>query len=136
MGRPGVMPRQFSTFPRPPFQFPGHLRIEIEVGLIFGRPMNVIRKTLFLLGVAALLLCVPLTAAAEDDDVLSSPTVNSAIAPAAASPRARGTVRAQMAGTVLAAPRAVRLGSVSEHGSNFVLHDGRSHLRSSCLLRC
>ena len=136
MGHPGVLRPQFSTFPRPPFQFPGHLRIEIEVGLIFGRTMNVIRKTLFLLGVAALLLCVPLSAAAEDDDVLSSPTVNSAIAPPAVSPRARGTARAQMAGTVVAAPRTVRLSSVSEHGSNFVLPDGRSHLRSFCLLRC
>jgi hypothetical protein len=106
------------------------------VALIFGRTMDVIRKTIFFLGVAALLLCVPLTAAAEDDDVLSSSTINSAIAPAAASPRVPGTAHTQLADTVVAAPRAARLSCVSEHAPNFVLPDGRSHLRSFCLLRC
>jgi hypothetical protein len=138
MGHPGVMRRQFSAFPRPLFQFRGHLRIGIEVGLIFGRIMNVIRKTLFFLGIAALLLCVPLTAAAEDEDVQTSPTVNSAIAPAAASLRAPGTeqARAPLSGTVVTAPTSGAFRYVSGHIASFVLRDGRSHLLSFCLLRC
>jgi hypothetical protein len=98
--------------------------------------MDAIRKMMIFLGLAAVLLCVPLAAVAEDDDVQIFPAVNSATSLSAASPRAPGAVRAQLAGTVVAAPRAARLSCVSEHTSNFVLHDGRSHLRSFCLLRC
>jgi hypothetical protein len=98
--------------------------------------MNAVRKTIFFLGVAALLLCVPLTAAAEDDDVQSFPTLN-AITPAAASlsaPRAM-RVRGRLAGIVaIACPAPWRYGS--ERITNFVLHGGRCHLLSSCLLRC
>jgi hypothetical protein len=98
--------------------------------------MDAIRKMMIFLGLAAVLLCVPLAAVAEDDDVQIFPAVNSATSLTAASPRAPGTARAQLADTVIAAPRAARLSYVSEHASNFVLHDGRSHLRSFCLLRC
>lgn len=100
--------------------------------------MDVIRKTLFFLGLAALLLCVPLTAAAEDEDVQTSPTVNSAIATAAASVRAPGTerARAQLSETVVTAPSPAAFRYVSERIANFVLRDGRSHLQSFCLLRC
>jgi len=100
--------------------------------------MDVIRKTLFFLGLAALLLCVPLTAAAEDEDVQTSPTVTSAIAPAAASLRAPGTerARAQLSETVVTAPSPAAFRYVSERIANFVLRDGRSHLQSFCLLRC
>jgi len=99
--------------------------------------MGVIRKTLFFLGLAALLLCVPLTAAAEDEDVQTSPTVNSAIATAAASARA-GTerTRAQLSETVVTAPAPAAFRNISEQVANFVLRDGRSHLLSFCLLRC
>ena len=105
--------------------------------MFFGRTMNVIRKTIFLLGIAALLLCVPLTAAAEEGDVQTSPTVNSAIAPAA-SLRVPNTVRAraQLSGTVVIAPSPAPFLYVAKDVTNFVLHDGRSHLRSFCLLRC
>ena len=98
--------------------------------------MDAIRKTMIFLGLAAVLLCVPLAALAEDDDVQIFPAVNSATLLAAASPSAPGAVRAQLAGTVVAAPRTARLSYVSEQVSNFVLYDGRSHLRSFCLLRC
>lgn len=96
--------------------------------------MNAFRKAIFFLSVAAVLLCVPLTAAAEDDDVQSFPTVNSAISPAAASPSARRTVLAR--GAVVSVPSPAPLRYASEPVTNFVLHDGRSHLRSFCLLRC
>jgi hypothetical protein len=100
--------------------------------------MSVIRKTIFFLGVAALLLCVPLTAAAEDEDIQTSPTVNSAIAPAAASLRALGTLRAeaQLSGTVVTAPTPAAFRHASELVTNFVLRNGRAHLLSFCLLRC
>ncbi|HKV77733.1 MAG TPA: hypothetical protein VJP02_06320 [Candidatus Sulfotelmatobacter sp.] len=110
----------------------------MEVGLIFGRTMDVIRKTIFFLGIAALLLCVPLTAAAEDEDVQTSPTVNAAIAPAAASLRAPATVltRARLSVTVVTAPTTAAFRYVSDRVTNSVPRNGRSHLRSLCLLRC
>jgi hypothetical protein len=97
--------------------------------------MNAVRKTMLLLGVATLLLCVPLTAAAEDDGFQSPLSVNSAIA--TASLTACGTLRpsGQFDGAVLPEPSAPPRGS-SEQDSNFVLPNGRSHLRSFCLLRC
>lgn len=99
--------------------------------------MNVIRKTLFFLGIAALMLCFPLTAAAEDENVQTSPTINSAMAPAAYL-RAPGTerARARLSETVVTAPTTAAFGYVFEHVANFVLRDGRSHLLSFCLLRC
>jgi hypothetical protein len=97
--------------------------------------MDAIRKMMIFLGLGAVLLCVPLAALAQDDDVQIFPAVNSA-ASLAATPSAPGTVRAQLVGTVVAAPRTARLNYVSEQGSNFVLQNGRSHLRSFCLLRC
>jgi hypothetical protein len=104
--------------------------------LIFGFTMDAIRKTMIFLGLATVLLCVPLAAVAENDDVQIFPAVNSATSLVAASPRVPGTAREQVSATVVAAPRAARLSYVSEHASNFVLHDGRSHLRAFCLLRC
>ena len=98
--------------------------------------MDAIRKTMIFLGLATVLLCVPLAAVAENDDVQIFPAVNCATSLAEASPRVPGTARPQMAATVVAAPRASRLSYVSEHAPNFVLHDGRSHLQSFCLLRC
>jgi len=103
--------------------------------LIFGFTLDAIRKTMIFLGLATVLLCVPLAAVAENDDVQIFPAVNSATSLVAAS-RVPGTAREQMSATVVAAPRAARLSYVSEHASNFVLHDGRSHLRAFCLLRC
>jgi hypothetical protein len=98
--------------------------------------MNAVRKTMLLLGVATLLLCVPLTAAAEDDIFQSPLSVNSAIA-ATASVTISGTLRTtdQINGAVVPAHPSARRVS-SERDSNFVLPDGRSHLRSFCLLRC
>ena len=112
--------------------------ISMVVALICGRTMNVIRKTIFFLGIAAPLLCVPLTAAAEDEDIRTSPTVNSAIAPAAASLRAPSTActRGRVSETIVTAPTPATLRYVSEQVANFVLRDGRSYLRSFCLLRC
>jgi hypothetical protein len=100
--------------------------------------MDAIRKMMIFLGLAAVLLCVPLAAVAEDDDIQIFPAVNSATSLAAASPSAPGTVRARgwLGGTTVAAPCPAPLSYVSEHASNFVLPDGRSHLRSFCLLRC
>jgi hypothetical protein len=100
--------------------------------------MDAIRKTMIFLGLAAVLLCVPLAALAENDDVQIFPAVNSATPLAAASPSAPGMVRARgsLDGTLVAAPCPAPLSYVSEHAANFVLHDGRSHLRSFCLLRC
>ncbi len=48
--------------------------------------MDAIRKTMIFLGLAAVLLCVPLAAVAEDDDVQIFPAVNSATSLSAASP--------------------------------------------------
>src|SRR6202008_4657002 len=100
----------------------------------FGFAMDAIRKTMIFLGLTAMFVGVPLAAVAEEDDVQIFPAVNSATSLAAASPHAPGTV--QLAGTVVTAPHPARLSYVSERASNFVLHDGRSHLRSFCLLRC
>jgi hypothetical protein len=132
---------KLSTLTRPPFQIPAHLtnenrRMRFSLSFSVGT-MNAARKTIFFLGVAALLLCVPLTAAAEDDDIQTFPTLNYAITPAAASLSAPGTmrVRGRRAGiAAVACPAPLRYGS--EHIANFLLHGGRCHLLSSCLLRC
>lgn len=98
---------------------------------------SVVRKTVLLLGMATLLLCVPLTAAAEDDDVQSPLAVTSAIAMAAASPTGPRTLRTPVqAGGAVVSPCPAALKDSSERDTNFVLHNGRSHLRSFCLLRC
>ena len=123
---------------RPPFQFSRHLtRIGGKGSLLSLLVMTSVRQTMLLLGIATLLLCVPLTAAAEDDDMQSPLAVNSAIAMAAASPSGPRTLRtpAEFGGAVVFPFPAALKGS-SEHDMNFVLHNGRSHLRSFCLLRC
>ena len=97
--------------------------------------MNAVRKTMLLLGVATLLLCVPLTAAAEDDGLQSPLSVNSALATASQSVHNALRTTDLLNDTVVPARPAPRRGP-SEHGSDFVLPDGRSHLRSFCLLRC
>ena len=99
--------------------------------------MNSVRKTMLLLGVVMLLLCVPLTAAAEDGDFQAPLSLNSAIAMATASLHGGSTARAPEASecTVVTASFATH-GGFSERDANFVLFNGRSHLRSFCLLRC
>jgi hypothetical protein len=97
--------------------------------------MNAIRKTMLLLGVATLLLCVPLTAAAEDDVFQSPLCVNSAIATVSHGLHSTLRTSDRLKDAVVPARPAPPRGS-SEHDSDFVLPDGRSHLRSFCLLRC
>ena len=100
--------------------------------------MNAIHKTIVFLGVAAILLCVPLTAAAEFDDVQDPSTVTLAASLAPISLHARVPVRSRagLPGTIVVAQGSVALRHVIEHVSTFVSHDGRSNLRSLCLLRC
>lgn len=96
--------------------------------------MNALRKALFILGVAAVLLGVSMGAAAEDDDVRAHECIALAACGAAISP-VRGGVdsRSQLPNTVVVVARSVY---PAERVSNFVFHDGRSTLRFLCLLLC
>jgi len=100
--------------------------------------MKAVRKTILFLGAAAVLLGIPLTAAAENDDTQAPQAITRVAGPATTSPSARGTVqpRVQLRGTVVVAPCPVSLHHVAERVSNSVFHDGRSNLQSLCLLRC
>ena len=99
--------------------------------------MNAARKMMLLLGVTTLFLCVPLTAAAEDGVFETPLSINFAIPAGTASSSVRGVfqIREQLDGASTPVYLASRRGS-SERDTNFVLSDGRSHLRSFCLLRC
>ena len=94
--------------------------------------MSLFRKTMFMLAVGAILLCVPLTAAA-DEELQISPVVSAALACSKASLSAPGTAGADSVDLVVASQAPLRASTPTE---NFVLPDGRSHLRSFCLLRC
>jgi hypothetical protein len=96
--------------------------------------MKAVCKTILFLGVAVVLLGLPQTAAAENDDTQAHGTVILVAGPAAISPSARGTVRVRvlLQGTPVIAPGQVSSRYVAER----VSRDCRSNLRSLCLLRC
>jgi hypothetical protein len=100
--------------------------------------MNALRKTVLLLGAVAVLLGAPLTAAVENDDIQTPPAINLAVASAATSQSARGTVQARvlLPGTGVLTRCPVSLLHVTEQVSNFVIHACRFNLRFLCLLRC
>lgn len=100
--------------------------------------MNAVRKTILFLGVVVVLLAIPPTVAAENDDTQAPPAISLAAGPAAISPGARGTARPRvlLQGTVVVVPCAASFHHVAERVPNFVFRDCRSHLRSLCLLRC
>ena|SRR5689334_18712987 len=100
--------------------------------------MNALHKTIVFLGLAAILLCVPLTVGAEFDEAENPSTVTLATSLAPISLHAHVPVRnrAGLPGTIVVAQGSVALRYVAEHVSTFVSHDGRSNLRSLCLLRC
>jgi hypothetical protein len=98
--------------------------------------MNTILKTILFLGLAAALLFLPMSAAA-DENVLDPPTVGLA-ASATISLNSRGTAQCPVHGISVATvvPRPVLLRETVERIATVVPNDGRSTLLSSCLLRC
>jgi hypothetical protein len=100
--------------------------------------MKAVRKTILFLGVAVILLGIPPTAAAENDDTQAPQASTLVAGTAAISPRARGTVqpRVQLRGEVLPAPCTTSVGHAAESVSDFVFRNCRSILQSFCSRRC
>ncbi len=98
--------------------------------------MNTFLKAILFLGLAAALLFLPLTAAA-DENIQDPPSIALA-AGAHISLNSRGTVQCPLHGMSVAtvAPRPVSLHETVKRIAEVVSNDGRSTLRSSCLLRC
>ena len=103
-----------------------------------GWIMSASHKTIVFLGVAAILLCVPLTVGTEFDEAQNPSTVTLAtsLAPISLHAHVPARNRAGLPGMIAVAQSSVALRDVIEHVSTFVSRDGRSNLRSLCLLRC
>jgi hypothetical protein len=100
--------------------------------------MKAVRKAIVFLGIAAVLLGIPSTAALENDDTQAPLAITLVAGPALISPSTRGAVqpRVKFRGSVVVAVCPVSFHHVSERVSNFVFRDCRSNLQSLCLLRC
>jgi hypothetical protein len=98
--------------------------------------MNNVLKTILFLGLAAALLFMPMTAAA-DENIQDPPSVALA-ASSAISLNSRGTAECPVHGMFVAAiaPRPISFHDFGERVAKVAASDGRSTLRSSCLLRC
>ena len=98
--------------------------------------MNTVLKTILFLGLAAALLFMPMTAAA-DGNIQDPPSVALA-ASSAISLNSRGTADCPVHGTSAAAitPLPTPVHESWQRVAKVTVSDGRSTLRSSCLLRC
>jgi hypothetical protein len=97
--------------------------------------MNALLKTVFLLGLAALLLFVPLTATA-DDSVQDPPSVTLAAASTSVSLNAPDSARRAVQLPAKAAVPTTAFHASRVQTERFTPQDGRSTLLALCLLRC
>ena len=99
--------------------------------------MNAFYKTIFFFGVAAVLLAVPLTVAA-DDGIQDSPSIALAAGVSATSFNTRTSAQTQVRASdvVVVSPGPVSLRHAPVRIARSSPQDGRATLRSVCLLRC
>lgn len=106
------------------------------LGLQFQIFMNTVLKTILFLGLAAALLVMPLSAGA--DEILQDPPSVALATSTSISLNSRGTAQCPVlhVSVEAVASSSVSLHETVEPGVTVVSSDGRSKLRSSCLLRC